>query len=91
MNFRFRVIVLSETWFLTSPITSLKHVFGVKQSYILHRESKFSETYCIGKRTSLSIYGTHLKIWYPILDTWHSVQVRSTRKAKNLQGLGRLP
>jgi hypothetical protein len=37
----FQRYTLWKIWFLTSPITSLKQVFRVKQSYLIHRGSKF--------------------------------------------------
>jgi hypothetical protein len=64
-----------EDIFFTSPITSLKQVFWVKQSYLIPRLSKFHETSFIGKRTVYIILGANFRINYPILDVCQYVQV----------------
>jgi hypothetical protein len=84
MNFNFWVIVLSEIHpvedrVFTSPITSLKKVFQVKQSYLLQRGSKLCETSGIINKIVLSILGENFKISYLILDLEHSVQVHSPK------------
>jgi hypothetical protein len=50
--------------YFISPITSIKHVFMVKQSYIIHRGSKFHETKCNEKRKFLSIFCVNFIVWY---------------------------
>ena len=66
------LLVLSYTlWklrFFTSPKTSLRHVFWVKQLYLNLAQSKLSKTYCI-RKTNHSNCGSNFKIKAKKLNT----------------------
>jgi hypothetical protein len=76
-NLYFQIYTMWKIGFFNSPITSLKHVLWVKQSYLLQWGSKLHETSCIRNRIVCSILSKKIRISYPILDACHSIQVHS--------------
>jgi hypothetical protein len=74
---------LWKLWFYTSPETSLKHVFLVKQSYLNLEKSKFNATSYIGKKIDHTISCPIFMIRSEKLGTWQTIQVRSHERDKN--------
>jgi hypothetical protein len=76
---------------LTSPKTSLKHVFLVEVIYRKLGMSKLSSTSSFGNKIDHTILGKNFRIISKTLDMWHSIHVFYLERDKNQHILGRLP
>jgi hypothetical protein len=63
--------------FVASPETSLKQVFRVKTSQLLHTRYKLNKTKCIGYITIFSVFCTIFISIQQIFHVGHAVQVSS--------------